>query len=53
MQEEARRRGVSVAELIRAAVEKELARPEPRPGLFAVEPFAERADDLFGGFGER
>lgn len=53
LEREARRRGVPEAEVVRAAVEKEVTRPKPRAGLFASEPFAERADELLVGFGER
>jgi hypothetical protein len=50
---EARRRGVAEAEVIRAAVAQALDRPSPRGGLFTAEPFADRADELLVGFGER
>ena len=52
LEREAAIRGVSEAELIRAALAEAVRRPRPRPGLFRAEPFAERADDLLKGFGE-
>lgn len=53
LRREAVRRGVSEADVIRAAVRLAVARPEPAAGLFEAEPFAERVDDLLPGFGER
>jgi predicted transcriptional regulator len=53
LEREADMRGVSEAELIRAALTDAVRRPRPRAGLFRAEPFAERADDLLPGFGER
>ena len=51
---EARRRGVPEAEVIREAIAATVGRPDPRSGLFeSDEPFAERADELLVGFGER
>lgn len=50
---EARLRGISEAELIRQAVAAALRRPTPRGGLFASAAFAQRADELMAGFGER
>lgn len=50
---EAARRGVSEADVIRAAVRDAVVRPEPSAGLFDVEPFAQRVDELLDGFGER
>lgn len=50
---EARRRGVAEAEVIRGAIAHALERPRPQGGLYAAEPFADRADDLLVGFGER
>ncbi len=52
---ESARRGESEAELIRAALRRELSntRPRPRGALFSgSEPIAERVDELLGGFGE-
>jgi hypothetical protein len=53
LEREATLRGVSEAELIRAALADAVRRPRPLPGLFRSEPFADRADDLLPGFGER
>ena len=42
------------AEVIRDAISAAVSRPQPRSGLFeSDEPFAERADELLAGFGER
>jgi hypothetical protein len=48
---EAALRGISEAELIRAALAATLRRPRPRPGLFRAEPFAEPNDELLTDFG--
>lgn len=53
VQSEARRRGVPEAEVIRQAIAGALARPRPRHGIIDGEPFAERAEELLAGFGER
>lgn len=50
---EARRRGIAEAEVIRRAIAQALERPQPRAGIVAAEPFADRADELLAGFGER
>jgi hypothetical protein len=51
---EARLRGIAEAEVIREAIATALRRPVPRGGLFASDaPFADRADELLSGFGER
>lgn len=50
---EARQRGIPEAEVIRQAIASALSRPTPRGGLFATTPFAERADELMKGFGDR
>jgi predicted transcriptional regulator len=50
---EAKRRGCSEAQVVRDAVSRAVARPRPRPALVAGEPFAERANELLVGFGER
>lgn len=50
----ARERGVAEAEIIREAIRAAVTRPAPRGGLFqSDEGFAERADELLAGFGER
>jgi Ribbon-helix-helix protein, copG family len=50
---EARRRGVSEAEVIRQAITSAVSRPRPRPGIIEGTPIAERSDELLAGFGER
>lgn len=50
---EAQRRGISEAQVIRDAIAASLIRPEPTAGLFTSSPFADRADELLAGFGER
>jgi predicted transcriptional regulator len=50
---EARRRGVSEAEVIRQAIADAVRRPRPRAGFLDGEAFAERAEELLAGFGER
>ena len=50
---EAQRRGLPEAEVIRQAIASALERPAPRAGLFSSTPFAERAEELLAGFGER
>lgn len=50
---EARRRGVSEAEVMRQAIAGAVARPRPRFGIIDVEPMAERVEELLAGFGER
>ena len=49
----ARRRGISEAEVIRQAIAAAVTRPAPRAGVFEGDPFAERAEELLAGFGER
>ncbi|MGI8516864.1 MAG: CopG family transcriptional regulator [Acidimicrobiia bacterium] len=53
VEREARRRGFSEAEVIRAAIAAATTHPRPHPGLFESEPFAENANQLLSGFGER
>ena len=50
---EARRRGLSEAEVIRQAITQAVSRPRPGVGIISGEPFAERVDELLDGFGER
>lgn len=51
---EARQRGIAEAEVIRAAIAAAVSRPAPRAGIVASEaPFADRADELLEGFGDR
>lgn len=53
VEREARRRGESEAEVIRRAIAAAVLRPQPRAGIVAVEPFADRVDELLDGFGLR
>jgi predicted transcriptional regulator len=54
VEREARQRGVSEAEVIREAIAAAVSRPSPRAGLFASDvAFADRADELLAGFGDR
>ena len=50
---EARRRGISEAQVIREAIANAVARPRPNAGILNAEPFAERTDELLAGFGDR
>ncbi len=49
----AQRRGCSEAEIIRQAIAASVTAPRPRAGILDGEPFAERAEELLGGFGDR
>jgi predicted transcriptional regulator len=49
----ARRRGIAEAQVIREAIADAVDRPRPRAGIFAADPFADRADELLAGFGDR
>ena len=42
-----------MAEVIRAAIAASVQRPLPRSGLPVGEPFADEADELLAGFGDR
>lgn len=53
LERQAERLGQSEAEFIRRAIAAAVQRPEPRAALFAAEPFAEQAEELLEGFGER
>jgi len=53
VEREARRRGISEAEVIRQAVAGAITRPRPRLGIIDAEPIAVRAEELLAGFGER
>ena len=50
--QEARRRGVTEAQVIREALAAALARPRPRGGLLACGDIVARRDELMEGFGE-
>jgi hypothetical protein len=49
----ARQLGRSEAEVLREAIAAAVQRPGPRAGVFSSGPFAERADELLEGLGER
>jgi predicted transcriptional regulator len=53
LERQALRLGQSEAEFIRRAIAAAVQRPEPNAALFAAEPFAEHAQELLDGFGER
>jgi len=54
VEREARQRGIAEAEVIREAIAAAVSRPAPRAGLFASDSaFADRADELLAGFGDR
>ena len=50
---EARRRGLSEAEVVREAISALVKRPRPRAGIVEGKPIAARSDQLLSGFGER
>lgn len=55
VKQEAARRGVSEAEVIRVSLRSTIgkSRPKPTPGIFAFEePIAQRAEELLEGFGD-
>lgn len=51
--QEARRRGISEAELIRLAIAEAVNSCRPTPGFLDAEPIADRVDELLEGFGSR
>lgn len=53
VEREARRRHVPEAEVIRQAIATAVTRPRPQAGIIDGEPFAEQAEELLVGFGER
>ena len=53
VEEEARRRVLAEAEVIRYAIADTFGRRRPRGGLYEGEPIADDADQLLGGLGER
>jgi hypothetical protein len=53
IEREARRRHLPEAQVIREALAVGLSRPKPRRGLLDADPFADSADELLAGFGER
>lgn len=50
---EAKRRGLSEAEVIRQAIAQAIRRPRPQAAIIEGEAFASRAEELLSGFGER
>ena len=53
LEREARRRGCSEAEVIRAAVAATVSGPHPRHGFVDAPAIAEHGEERLGGFGER
>lgn len=53
LEEEARRRRTSEAEVVRAALAAALERPKRRFGFLDGPPIAEHVDEYLEGFGER
>jgi predicted transcriptional regulator len=53
IESEARRRGLSEAEVIRQAIAESVRRPRPQAAIVDGETFAERTEELLSGFGER
>jgi predicted transcriptional regulator len=53
VESEAKRRGLSEAEVIRQAIAEAVGRPRPQAAIIDGAPFAEQADELLAGFGER
>jgi predicted transcriptional regulator len=53
VERDAAQRAISEAEVIRQAIAAWVTRPAPHFGVIDGEPFAERVDELMGGFGER
>ena len=50
----ARQRSCSEAEVIRQAIQDAIARPKPEPGIIpGNSAWAERVDDYLAGFGDR
>jgi hypothetical protein len=52
VEREAKRRGTSEAEVIRAAISSAVGRPRPIPGIFRAPISASDVDELLEGFGE-
>lgn len=53
VEREARRRGLSEAEVIRQAISGAVRHPRPRPGIIDGEPIAAHDEESLTGFGER
>jgi predicted transcriptional regulator len=52
VEREARRRGLSEAEVIRQAIASAIQRPRPRAGIIDGKPIAARDEELLVGFGD-
>lgn len=50
---EARRRGISEAELIRLAIAEAVRTRRPKAGFLDAQPIADRVEELLEGFGSR
>ena len=53
IEDEAQRKGIAEAEVIRRVLDSGLERPRPCGGIFSVEPIGDRMDEAMKGFGER
>ncbi|CAN5198429.1 hypothetical protein BH23ACT9_BH23ACT9_00410 [soil metagenome] len=53
IEREARRQGLSEAEVIRRAITAAITAPRPRAAIIEGAPFADRIDELLEGFGQR
>lgn len=53
IEREARRQGLSEAEVIRRAITAAITAPRPTPAILDGDPFADHADQLLDGFGQR
>ncbi len=53
VEREAQLRGISESEVIRQAIAAAVVRPRPQAGLIEAKPFAETAEQLLSGFGQR
>lgn len=53
VEREARRQGLSEAEVIRRAIAAAISTPRPTAGIIEGAPFADRVEELLEGFGQR
>ena len=53
IEDEASRKGIAEAEVIRRALDAGLERPRPRGGFLHGEPIVDRIDEYMKGFGTR
>jgi predicted transcriptional regulator len=51
LEREAKRRGLSEAQVIREAIAAAVNRPRPRPGIISGPLLAEKVDEYLEGFG--